>query len=138
MELNAESNNKVGGQSDIFTETIPKYGRVAMLFYIPDEVSNREEIIKQIRLNGGNTVKFHECFTYQLGIPGKVNNSWYYQGNVYSVQWIYDSVSNGKLLNNSEFKITQCDSGLEFPFSKKKIQYTVREIILIYQWITGK
>ena len=138
MDSITEVNNKFGRQTDIFTETIPKYGRVAMLFYIPEEVSNRDELIKLIRLNGGNIVRFHEWFTYQLGNPEKVKNAWYYQGNVYSVQWIFDSISKSSLMDCSNYKITNCDSGIEFPFNAKKIQYTVREIILIYQWISGK
>ena len=67
MKLSADLNSKVSGQSDIFTEVIPKYGKVALLFYIPDEVQGKEDIVNLIRTNGGNTVQFHECFTYQLG-----------------------------------------------------------------------
>lgn len=118
-----------GGQSDIFTEVIPKYGKVSMLFYIPDGVSDKAEIAKLIRENGGNIAQFHECFTYQLGVAENAPDEWYFQGEIYSVEWVIRSASKGELLDCAEFKIGTCQNGIDFPFNKKKIQYTAREII---------
>lgn len=127
-----------GDQSEIFTETIPIYGKVSMLFYIPDTLKDRDTVVQLIRENGGNTVKFHECFTYQIGPPENVNQHNFYQGDVVSLKWLVDSVEKGQLLDLSQYKIASHKSGLDFPFNKKKIQYTVREIIKIYDWISGK
>ena len=81
--------------STIFSEEIPIYGQVALLFYIPDTIKDRETIIELIRQNGGNIVKFHECFTYQLGPKENLENHSYYKGPIYSIQWIVESVEKG-------------------------------------------
>ena len=92
METKKDESYTGGGQPDIFIETIPKYGNVSMLFYIPDTVKDKDEIVQLIRENGGNTVKFHECFTYQLGPPEGVVEQNYYPGVIYSTDWIKDSI----------------------------------------------
>lgn len=138
MEMNRGDNNSSGGQSEIFTETIPKYGKVAMLFYIPRTVKDRDDIVQIIRENGGNTVEFHECFTYQLGPPDAVERHSYFPAEVYSTKWIIDSVKEGELLDKANYEVSKTGAGMEFPFGKKKIQYTIREIIIIYDWISGR
>lgn len=138
MELSKDDERSESEQSDIFTESIPKFGKVSMLFYIPETFDNRDTIIELIRENGGNTVKFHECFTYQLGPPENYSQHSYYQGDVYSIKWVIDCAEKGELLDNSEYLLTTCKSGLDFPFDKKKIQYTIREIVKIYEWISGR
>ena len=125
-------------KSEIFTESIPIYGKVSMLFYIPETLKDRDTIVQLIRENGGNTVNFHECFTYQLGPQDSLNQYSFYQGDVISLKWIFDSVEKGELIDHSQYKLGSHKSGIDFPFNKKKIQYTGREIIKIYEWISGR
>lgn len=123
---------------NIFTERIPKYGEVALLFFIPDNLKDRETIIELIRANGGNIVEFQECISYQLGPPENPTEYNYYPGLVYSYQWIVDSVDQGRLLEKENYILATINKGLDFPFDKKKIQYTMREIMIIYSWISGR
>lgn len=125
-------------ETQIFTEDIPKYGKVSILFFIPETVKDRDDLVELIRNHGGNTVKFHEWISYQLGSPESASEHQYYQGLVYSFQWIIDSVANGKLLEKENYILTTIPKGLDFPFDKKKIQYTIREIVIIYNWISGR
>ena len=122
----------------LLSENIPKYGNVSLLFYIPESVADRDTIVELIVKHGGNIVKFHECISYQLGPPEKTENHNYYQGEVYSFQWIIDSVENNKLLDKENYLLMNIKRGLDFPFNKKKIQYTQREIMIIYSWISGR
>lgn len=123
---------------NIFTEKITKYGEVAMLFYIPETVKDRDTIVELIKSNGGNIVTFHECVSYQLGPPENATEHNYYQGFVYSYQWVVDSVDRGQLLEKENYILATINKGLDFPYDKKKIQYTMREIIIIYSWISGR
>lgn len=125
-------------ESQIFTEDIPKYGKVALLFYIPETVANRDSMVELIRSNGGNTVNFHEWISYQLGPPENTSEHQYFQGLVYSFQWIVDSVDKKRLLDKENYIMATIQKGLDFPYDKKKIQYTIREIVIIYNWISGR
>ncbi len=125
-------------KSEILTEEIPKYGRVSLLFYIPETVKDRDTMVELIRQNGGNTVKFHECFSYQIGTPGNTKETEYYQGTVYSFQWLVESVEANQLQDKAKYILYNYQGGIKFPFDKKKIQYTIREIIIIYNWISGR
>ena len=131
MELDGEAILNDTKHSNLLTEEIPKYGPVAMLFYIPESAPDREEIIDVIRTNGGNIVKFHECFSYQLGPPDCDTQTDYYPAEVFSTKWIIDSVESGEILEKSGYVLSKRGAGLPFPFDKKKIQYTIREIIII-------
>ena len=133
-------NDSSGGQgsSEILTEDIPKYGKVSLLFYIPDNVKDRDTMVELIRQNGGNIVEFQESFTYQIGTPGHTGEEDYYPGTVYSFQWLVESVEKGELQDKAKYILCNFQSGKEFPFNKKKIQYTIREIIIIYNWISGR
>lgn len=125
-------------KGDLLTEVIPKYGKVAMLFYIPESAKDREAIVKSILENGGNIVKFHECFTYQLGPPEWNTEAEYFPAEVYSTKWITDSIERGEIIEKSSYILSKEGAGLAYPFDKKKIQYTIREIIIIYNWISGR
>lgn len=126
-------------KSMLFTEEVPNYGRVSMLFYIPETVQHRDTFIELIKQNGGNIVKFHECFTYQLGPPENTQEHDYYTGPVFSFQWITDSVEQNTLQDKTNYIMLNIASGAEFPFqNKKKIPYTIREIMIIYKWISGR
>lgn len=138
METGQEEVNGDQGKSNILTEDIPKYGRVSLLFYIPETVKDRDTMVQLIRENGGNIVNFHECFTYQVGTPGNTNEQDYYPGTVYSFQWIVESIEAKQLQEKSKYILAIFQGGREFPFNKKKIQYTIREIIVIYNWISGR
>ena len=86
---------------------------------------------------------FHESFTYQLAAPSdSANNSFltnnYYKGTIYSTEWIGDSVKAGKLLDKQKYKLTEIKDGKELEFAKGKLQYTIREVIIIYDWIKDK
>lgn len=136
--MNGAASANSGGQSDIFTETIPKYGKVAMLFYIPPSVKDRDSIIEVIKQNGGNIVEFQEWFTYQLGPPDDFAAHRYYPAEVYSSDWVTESAKAGYLIEKTNYLLTQRGAGIKFPFDKKKIQYTIREVIIIYNWISGR
>lgn len=138
MEQEQESNKESQGKSNILTEEIPKYGRVSMLFYIPENVKDRDIMVQLIKENGGNIVKFHECFTYQIGTPNNIKEEDYYQGTVFSFQWIVESIEAKKLVEKSKYIIANYQNGKDFPFNKKKIKYTIREIIIIFNWISGR
>lgn len=126
-------------KSMLLTENVPKYGRVSMLFYIPDTVKDRDTFIELIKVNGGNIVTFHEAFTYQLGPPENTKDHDYYTGQIYSFQWIIDSIEHNSLQDKANYVLLNYQNGIDFPFqNKKKIQYTMREIITIYQWISGR
>ena len=47
-------------------------------------------------------------------------------------------LNKAALQDNQNYTLLTSKGGLDFPFNKKKIQYTVREIIKIYDWISGK
>jgi hypothetical protein len=138
METGQEANKEGQGKSSILTEEIPKYGRVSMLFYIPENVKDRDIMVQLIKENGGNIVKFHECFTYQIGTPNNTKEEDYYQGTVFSFQWIVESIEAKKLVEKSKYILANYQNGKDFPFSKKKIKYTIREVIIIYNWISGR
>jgi len=125
-------------KSEILTEVIPKYGRVSLLFYVPETVKDRDTMIELIKQNGGNIVKFHECFSFQIGTPGNTSEEDYYQGTVYSFQWLVESIEAKQLQDKAKYILCNFQSGKEFPFNKKKIQYTIREIIIIFNWISGR
>lgn len=105
-------------QSLIFTEEVPKYGRVSMLFYIPDSMKDRETIVDLIIQNGGNIAKFHESFTYQLGTPDDIDQSEYYCGPVYSIRWIVESVEKNALMDKAYYSLYNLNTGLDFPYQK--------------------
>lgn len=138
--MDKEQSDANGGQAKslILTEEIPKYGRVSMLFYIPESVKDRDTMVELIRENGGNIVKFHECFCYQIGTPGNTKESDYYEGTVYSFQWLVESIEANQLQDKAKYILCSYQGGIKFPFDKKKIQYTIREIIIIYNWISGR
>lgn len=127
-----------GEALDLFTEDIPKYGKVSMLFYLPDSVEGKDTIVELIKDHGGNMVKHHECISYQLGPPENASDHNFYQGYVYSYQWIIDSVEKRHLQVKENYILMTIQKGLDFPFDKKKIQYTMREIMIIYNWISGR
>ena len=136
METGQSDTN--GGHGNILTEVIPKHGRVSQLFYIPETAKDRDVMVQLIRENGGNIVNFHECFTYQIGTPGNTVESDYYPGTVYSFQWIVESIEAKALQDKARYILCSFQSGRDFPFNKKKIQYTIREIIIIFNWISGR
>ena len=103
----------------ILTEDIPKYGSVSMLFYIPKTVKNRDTFIELIKKHGGNIVLFHESFTYQLGPPEKTEEHKYYAGDVYSFQWITDSIESNTLADKTQHRILTVPERIEFPFQSK-------------------
>ena len=138
METGPDDANADTEKKDILSEDIPWLGNVSLLFYIPDTVKGRDTMVDLIQQNGGNIVKFHEWFTYQLGPQENTRDHSYYQGIVYSFQWIIESIEQGKLLEKTKYMLLSLQSGLDFPFKKNKIQYTLREIIIIYNWIAGR
>lgn len=138
METGQSEMNGSQEKSEILTEVIPKYGRVSLLFYIPETVKDRDTMIELIKQNGGNIVKFHECFSFQIGTPGNTSEEDYYQGTVYSFQWLVESIEAKQLQDKAKYILCNFQSGKEFPFNKKKIQYTIREIIIIFNWISGR
>lgn len=41
-------------------------------------------------------------------------------------------------MDRSQYLLSERGAGIKFPFDKKKIQYTIREVIIIYNWISGR
>jgi len=72
-----------------------------MVFYL----HNDEEIDRLTRIiedNGGLVTDLHECFTYQICKPtdeGDLMSHLFFAGNVYSADWLTNSVKAGKLLD---------------------------------------
>ena len=50
----------------LFVEEWPVIGKVPMLFFIPKECSERNELAQLIMAHGGQLSESHECFTYQI------------------------------------------------------------------------
>lgn len=138
METALNNANSNPEKKDILSEEIPMLGNVSLLFYIPETVKGRDIMVDLIKQNGGNIVSFHEWFTYQLGPQEDTKDHTYYQGLVYSFQWIIESIEQGKLLEKTKYVLLNLTNGLDFPFKKNKIQYTLREIIIIFNWIAGR
>ncbi len=126
----------------LFTEEIPKWGRVAIMFFIPDCCSERESLKSMILERGGNIAIFHECFTYQIASPQDAKmpdfDEKYYKGMVYSSEWIKAWAKQGKLLPKEQYALRKIGKGKELDFEKGKIQYTIREVIIMYEWIKDK
>lgn len=57
---------------------------------------------------------------------------------IYSTNWITESVKAGQLLPKDDFKLLKQGSGKQLEFDKGKLQYTIREVIIIYDWISDK
>lgn len=106
-------------KSMLLTEEVPKHGLVSMLFYIPATVKNRDTFTELIKKHGGNIVSFHESFTYQLGPPENTEDHKYYAGDVYSFQWITDSIETNTLTDKNQYVILKVNEGIEFPFQSK-------------------
>lgn len=138
METGQSEMNGSQENTDVLTEVIPKYGRVSLLFYIPETLKDRDTMVKLIRVNGGNIVNYHECFSFQIGTPANTKDTDYFPGTVYSFQWIVESIEAKQLQDKAKYILSNYSAGKEFPFNKKKIQYTIREIIIIYNWISGR
>ncbi len=72
-----------------------------MVFYLPnDEESDR--LTKIIEDNGGLVTDLHECFTHQICKPTDEKDQkshLFFAGNVYSADWLTDSVKAGWLLD---------------------------------------
>ena len=90
-------------KSEILTEVIPKYGRVSLLFYIPENMKDRETMVEVIKQNGGNIVNFHECFSFQIGTPANTIEKDYFPGTVYSFQWIVESIEAKQLQDKAKY-----------------------------------
>lgn len=133
------NDNDSQSKSMIFTEEIPKCGRVSMLFYIPDSCAEKDKLRQLIKENGGNIAVVHECFTYQIACPEDVKHDTieehYYKGKIFSSNWITESVEKGELLPKDKYSLMKIANGREFEFNKGKMQYTLREAILVYDWI---
>ena len=143
--MEGKENGAVGDLEDsklLFTEEIPKCGRVSIMFYIPDSCKEKHALKSIILQHGGNLAIFHECFTYQISTShdSKLQDfeEKYYKGIVYSSEWITESAKQGKLLPKDQFIIRKIGKGKELDFEKGKIQYTIREVIIMYEWIKDK
>lgn len=136
------NDNRKATKFDIFTEEIPKCGKVSMLFYIPDKCKDKIELTELITEKGGNISLFHECFTYQVACPDEINNEdiekQYYKGSIFSSDWIKDSIKEDKLLPRDKYALRKLGKGKDFEYAKGKMQYTIREVVMIYDWIKDK
>ena len=86
---------------------------------------------------------FHESFTYQLVSPQDKTNeellaNCYYKGIIYSTDWITDSIKQGKLLPKEQYALRKLGKGRPNEFNKGKLQYTIREVAIIFDWIKDK
>lgn len=119
----------------IFVENLPVIGQVPLVFYLPQspEKSDLKAVIEKY---GGQVQDIHECFTYQicpLSVSLPKNN--YFYGDVYSTNWILDSISRRTLLDPNEYLefVNKEKSIKRIEFSNEKVKYTVREGLKIFE-----
>lgn len=128
--------------SKLFSEELPQFGNVSMLFYISDEWKDKENLSKAIIEHGGNIALYQECFTYQICPKDCLNKlevkKHYYKGLIYDSHWIYDSIDKKELQLKENYTLIKISEGKPFEFDKGKIPYTIREAIVIYKWISGQ
>ena len=85
---------------------------------------------------GGQVTDTHECFTYQIApISVDLPKSNFFWGDVFSVQWIVDSVQRQQLQDQSNYLafINNENNIKRLEFDCGKVKYTLREGIKINQ-----
>lgn len=106
--------------NEIFTEVIPFYDRVPLVFFFPQATSDEEMFIKE---HGGLLSNIVECYTIQIGkrdTPQQqqsqpFNESQFFAGTVYDFQWLldtvrqYDQTHQARLLKPDPYMITQVE-----------------------------
>jgi hypothetical protein len=122
--------------NNIFVRTLPIIGVVPMLFYLPPG-RDTGKLQKDIEKYGGKVVDTYEAYVYQLKIPKmkRKGAKTFFRGCVYSSEWIYDSIKEGKL-------IEEIDEYLEGMHKKSSLvtipkgtrrQYTITEVLRIWE-----
>ena len=80
--------------ADLLTENLPYFGTVSLLFFLPEDSTDREKTRETVHALGGAIAPFHECFTYQLRADedkDRLSAADYFPGPVYSTRWLGDS-----------------------------------------------
>ena len=80
--------------TELLTEKLPYFGTVSLLFFLPDDSTNREKTRETVQALGGALTPLHECFTYQLRADedkDRLAAADYFPGPVYSTRWLSDS-----------------------------------------------
>jgi hypothetical protein len=85
---------------------------------------------------GGQVQDIHECFTYQIcPISVDLTKNNYFHGDVYSANWIIDSIASKQLADHAQYlEFTNEEKSIKrIEFSCEKVTYTIREGIKIFE-----
>ncbi len=106
-----------------------------MVFFLPQS-NDRIHLKILIEKHGGIVSEFHECFTYQIApLSHEVPKTSYFWGDVFTGNWIVDSIKAGKLLDNEAYLAFshQEKMSLRVDFVSDKVKYTITEGIKVFE-----
>ena len=127
-----------------------------MVFFLP--TGTDQEHIDLVLSHGGQVSNIVECFTYQLSLVPLTNKSYnegsfakkqpnpkqYYPGNIYSFDWVLDSIKNNRMITLDRYLLLTIPypaaMGISNAMIKKqsglsgqRTRFTMRELIKIFQ-----
>jgi hypothetical protein len=122
----------------IFVKSLPIIGKVPMLFYTP-QCKGADKLREEIEYCGGKVVDTYEAYVYQLKIPksGRKSVKTFHRGQIYSSEWIHDSIENGKLIEDIDDYLIGFHNKSDLctiPKGTRK-QYTITEVLRIWEYI---
>jgi hypothetical protein len=122
----------------IFVKSLPIIGKVPMLFYTP-QCKGANKLREEIEYRGGKVVDTYEAYVYQLKIPkaGRKSAKTFHKGQIYSSEWIYDSIESGKLIEDIDDYLIGFHKKSDLYTIPKGIrkQYTITEVLRIWEYI---
>lgn len=125
----------------IFVRSLPIIGEVPMLFYTPP-CKQADQLREDIEYYGGKVVDTYEAYVYQIKIPkgGRKTSKTFHRGYVYSSEWIYDSIENGKLIEEIDDYLVGFHKKSDLytiPKGTRK-QYTITEVLRIWECVESE
>jgi hypothetical protein len=122
----------------IFVELLPIIGKVPMLFYTP-QCKGADKLREEIEYYGGKVVDTYEAYVYQLKIPkaGRKSAKTFHKGHIYSSELIYDSIENGKLIEDIDDYLIGFHKKSDLYTIPKGVrkQYTITEVLKIWEYM---
>lgn len=115
----------------LLTEDLPFFGRVPMLFFLPEQSNEAQTLRKLIQKHGGIVIYIPECCCYQLCCQKEPDLALYQKGHIYSSQWVTDSIASLRLQPTVEYIHSQVTQSQQISFSRSK--FTLREILKIFE-----
>ena len=106
-----------------------------MVFFLPQSTEYAHLRIL-IEKHGGLVSEFHECFTYQIApISYEVPKTHYFWGDVFTGNWIVDSIKAGRLLDKESYLAfhNREKNSLRVEFVDSKVKYTITEGIKVFE-----